>query len=308
MHLDDDLKGLFIPRKDNNYRAGILDLPFLAFLVVLFLSSQASLRIIALVQPGVLGYASDITPGKIVELTNQERAAAGLPALTLNNSLSQGAGLKANDMFAFDYWAHESPTGRQPWEFFREAGYDYRVAGENLARDFMNAEEVVSAWMKSPSHKDNILNPKYQEIGVAAVNGTLGGIKTTLVVQFFGTPSQAVAAKLPEPETLNPVVVDNSEIAGEVPETSPLIPVQAAEGAVVREPEPSSQKLINPVGVTQKMSTFVVGIVTGALLLDGYLYLRKKVYRSTGRTTAHVGFMVLVIVLVLLGGRAGVIF
>jgi hypothetical protein len=290
MGLKQRIKKLFIPQKDNNYRAGLLDLPFLAFLTGLFLFSQLSLNVLALVQPGVLGYASDITPEGIVELTNQERVEIGLAPLQLNECLSEGAQLKAGDMFAFDYWAHKSPSGRQPWEFFREAGYEYRVAGENLARDFMKSEDVVRAWMESPTHKENIVNPKYQEIGVAVVDGTLGGIKTTLVVQFFGTPSKSVAAVQQEPEA------------------EPELPVKVADAVVVQEEEPGQEPLINPLGFTQKISTFVIGLVTGALLLDGYLYLRKKIYRSTGRTTAHLGFMGLVLILILLGGKAGMIF
>lgn len=288
MSLKKRIKRLFIPQKRNNYRAGLLDLPFLSFLLIVFLFSQFGLNVVALVQPGVLGYASDITPERVIELTNQERVAVGLPPLKLNEKLSQGAQLKAGDMFAFDYWSHESPSGREPWEFFREADYDYRVAGENLARDFMEAEDVIEAWMESPTHKENIVNPKYQDIGVAVVNGTLGGIKTTLVVQFFGTPSQAVVSRLSKSEPENPVKI--------------------ADAAVVKEAESSAEPVANPLIITQRISTFIVGIVTGALLLDGYLVLRRKIYRSTGRTTAHMGFMGLVLILVLLGGRAGAIF
>jgi hypothetical protein len=292
MGLKQRVEALFLPRRRNNYRAGILDLPFLAFLVVTFILSQVSLNVFALVQPGVLGYASDITPEKIVEYTNQERAKLGLPLLKINQSLSQGAQLKAGDMFAFDYWAHESPSGREPWEFFREVDYDYRVAGENLARDFMNADDVVQAWMESPTHRDNIVNAKYKEIGVAVVNGTLEGIKTTLVVQFFGTPSSAQAAQAP----------DSNQQA------QPAVPVRVADASVIKETEPNVQPLINPLGLTQKISTFVIGLVTGALLLDGYLFVRKKIYRTTGRTTAHLGFMGVVLILVLLGSQAGAIF
>jgi len=292
MGLKQRVEALFLPRRRNNYRAGLLDLPFLAFLVVTFILSQVSLNVFALVQPGVLGYASDITPEKIVEYTNQERARLGLAPLELNQKLSQGAQLKAGDMFAFDYWAHESPSGREPWEFFREVDYDYRVAGENLARDFMNADDVVRAWMESPTHRDNIVNSKYKEIGVAVVDGTLEGIKTTLVVQFFGTPSSAQVAQTP----------DSNQQA------QPAVPVRVADASVIKETEPNVQPLINPLGLTQKISTFVIGLVTGALLLDGYLFVRKKIYRTTGRTTAHLGFMGVVLILVLLGSQAGAIF
>jgi len=86
------------------------------------------------------------------------------------------------------------------------------------------------------------------------------------------------------------------------------VPVRVADASVIKETEPNVQPLINPLGLTQKISTFVIGLVTGALLLDGYLFVRKKIYRTTGRTTAHLGFMGVVLILVLLGSQAGAIF
>ena len=85
-----------------------------------------------------------------------------------------------------DYWAHVAPDGTQPWKFFTSFGYKYRYAGENLARDFSNASSAMDAWMNSPTHKENILNPKYKEIGIGVVEGDLAGTDTTIIVQFFG--------------------------------------------------------------------------------------------------------------------------
>ncbi len=121
----------FIPTERNHYRAKVLQPSFLFFSVFAFLLFQSVLGFIAVARPGVLGYSSEITPEKIVNLTNLKRQEAGLAPLKLNPVLSEAATRKAGDMFAFNYWAHTSPSGRTPWTFFKEAGYQYLVGGEN---------------------------------------------------------------------------------------------------------------------------------------------------------------------------------
>ena len=101
------------------------------------------------------------------------------------------------------YFNHVSPEGLSPWYWFQRQGYQYQYAGENLAIGFLNSNEVTRAWMKSPDHRENILNPHYQEMGLAVVKGNFQGQETTLVVQFFGkqmTTTTAVATKT-EPST-----------------------------------------------------------------------------------------------------------
>jgi len=137
----------------------------------------------------VLGYASSITISQIIEGTNKERNAKGLISLVYNEKLSQAAAGKARDMFVNQYWAHTSPSGKEPWDFIKNVNYNYKVAGENLARDFDSTSPMISAWMHSPTHKANIMNPRYRDIGLAVVDGKLHGIETTLVVQMFGTLS-----------------------------------------------------------------------------------------------------------------------
>jgi len=284
------LKHLFLPQKENNYRAKILHPSFLAFFVFLFLAQQTLINFVALARPGVLGYSSEITPEKIIELTNQERQKHNLPPLETNSLLNEAARRKAGDMFAFDYWAHKSPSGREPWSFLKEVGYDYRVAGENLARDFSEPGAVVQAWMRSPSHRENILNPKFKEIGVAVVDGTLGGIRTTLVVQFFGTPTNYVAGS----EEKRPITLTEEE-QGTL--AKPQIPSTLGE---------NKKPLVSPLGLTRSLSAFLFGLITGALIIDGYLVVKKKVYRSVGRTTAHAGFLAVMFLLILLS-QPGVI-
>jgi hypothetical protein len=119
-------------------------------------------------------------------LANNERISRGLPALTIDTRLVNAAYAKGQDMLSKDYWAHYGPNGESPWEFILNSGYDYIYAGENLAKDFSSAAPIHSAWMASPSHRSNILNENFENIGIAAVTGEFEGKETTIVVQMFG--------------------------------------------------------------------------------------------------------------------------
>jgi hypothetical protein len=148
--------------------------------------------------------ASDITPEKVIELTNQDRAKEGLPALVANDKLAQAAQMKADDMAQREYFAHTSPSGVTPWHWIEKSGYSYRYAGENLAIRFTDAEEEQKAWMDSPKHRENILSDKYGEIGVAVKTVSMKDEAPAIVtVQLFGTrvgqvlPETAPQAKKP---------------------------------------------------------------------------------------------------------------
>ena len=176
-----------IPHHTNNQRAKFLHPKGILGITVFLFGIQILIRSLTASFPQVLGVTSTIDPNQIIKLTNDQRYKNGQSAVVENSLLSQAAMQKASDMFAKDYWAHVSPQGTQPWYFISNSGYSYRYAGENLARDFTSPESVVNAWMNSPSHRQNLLSPKYQEIGVAVLEGKLKGRDTILVVQMFGT-------------------------------------------------------------------------------------------------------------------------
>ena len=127
------------------------------------------------------------TDSTILNLTNNTRSKDNLKPLSENETLKKAAYAKAQDMFKNQYFEHTSPAGKTPWEFINKAGYDYAYAGENLAIDFDNIETTHIAWMGSPAHKANILNPNYSEIGVASVSGLYNGKTTIITVEMFGT-------------------------------------------------------------------------------------------------------------------------
>lgn len=133
-------------------------------------------------------FASSITRDGVVGLVNQERVERGLNSLTVNDRLQTAAQWKADDMIEKDYWEHFH-NGKSPWAWMNEAGYQYLDAGENLAIDFSELELVHRAWINSPTHKENIINPKYKEIGIGVASGDFEGHETTVVVQMFGNPS-----------------------------------------------------------------------------------------------------------------------
>lgn len=131
--------------------------------------------------------ASDITTNKIIELTNASRSETNESNLSLNEKLSRAAEAKADDMLAKNYFSHTSPEGVTPWKWIDGESYDYGYAGENLAMDFQSAEKMEDAWMKSPTHRANILNEKYKDIGVAVKAGSINGSETILAVVMFGS-------------------------------------------------------------------------------------------------------------------------
>lgn len=133
---------------------------------------------------------SILTVDGIVVETNRHRIEAGLPPLTINSQLNDAAMMKVDDMFARQYFAHDSPTGEGPGDLAKAANYEYLMVGENLALgNFLNDEELVQAWMDSPGHRENILKPAFSEIGVGVRRGYYEGQSVWMAVQEFGRPA-----------------------------------------------------------------------------------------------------------------------
>ena len=327
---------LFTPHHTNNYRARILHPAGLTVLVGLFLLTQTWVRLLTLVPalPGgwVLGYASNISSGQTISSTNSERAKLGLAPLTVNPILSQAAAAKANHMFANDYWAHIAPDGTSPWVFIKGAGYQYSVAGENLARDFDTTGAMLTAWMNSPTHRENIVNTRYSEIGIAVVNGTLQGIETTLVVQMFGKPTTAIAqtgtagivdtanakeevvaapATTPVPKreitpTVEPTTTAIAQVDSLQPPEQSIVMGDDALGTTLTAPSvPQSKILVSPLLITKAVTTSIILMLLGVLLYDLFYISRKKIPRRVGKNWAHLTFLAFVLIFVALisGGK-----
>jgi hypothetical protein len=138
-----------------------------------------------------LVFASEITPENIFKLVNKERIKYKLPPLVKNNKLNQAASYKVSDLLEKNYFAHSSPKGKKFFEWIDEENYNYLYAGENLAMDFITAEGIIKAWMKSKSHRDNILSNNYIETGISVKAGFFKDHPTIIVSQLFGTPKSS---------------------------------------------------------------------------------------------------------------------
>lgn len=108
---------------------------------------------------------------QVAALVNEERAAAGLAPLAINRELSKVARHKSADMRDANYFSHQSPTYGSPFDMMQQFGIDFNYAGENIAAGQTSPEAVMEAWMNSPGHRENILNPNFTHIGVGYVAG-----------------------------------------------------------------------------------------------------------------------------------------
>jgi len=273
------VRHLFIPHTTNNQKAKLLHSESLFFIAVGLIAFQLLLGFGRKAFPQVLGYAANISPAEVIRLTNVQRTENGLSPVTENSTLDAAALAKGNDMLAKGYWAHFAPDGTTPWSFFLKFGYRYSYAGENLARDFQDAPSAVTAWMNSPSHRENMLNPNYRDIGIGVVEGNLAGVDSTIIVQFFGAP-----------------------LSG-----GPTIPVvQAKEVAPVPEPVSALPVAkVSPFASTKNVSLLVTGILILLLSIDLIVVRRKRIARIGGRTLAHLAYlgMILAVLLILKAGQ-----
>ncbi len=181
----------------NQTRARFIIFGLLVGLFINFGFSQSSLAV-------------SINSQELLDLTNNQRQQQALPTLILSDKLTEAAKLKAEDMLKNQYWAHSSQTGVDPWHWFDQVDYAYQLAGENLAKNYSTSEQAVEAWMNSPTHRDNLLNPKFTEIGFAIVEGKINSEPVKLVVALYGQPRAAVlgqAAVSPGSFELNPSTI-----------------------------------------------------------------------------------------------------
>jgi len=195
------LKKFFIPHEGNEHQPHFLrsnTIPYIATCIIFF-------EIIFLAQiyifpnTNLLGL---IISDTIINETNTNRNNQNLTTLKINPVLNEAAQLKANDMANKGYFAHTSPEGITPWHWFNKAGYSFYYAGENLAVNFVDSKDVVNAWMNSPSHRANIVNYNFTEIGIGIAKGQYKGNEAIFVVQLFGKPRVETAVATKPKETV----------------------------------------------------------------------------------------------------------
>jgi len=331
------MRHLLTPRKTNNFRPRMIHpdgfflmttIALVFHVAIVFSSRFANIG-------NVLGYASNINADQVLMKTNEERQRVGIQPLSHNGLLTSAAVSKATNMFEKQYWAHVSPDGQQPWEFIKNAGYSYSAAGENLAKDFSDTDSMVSAWMNSPTHRENIVNARFSEIGIAVVNGSMQGVETTIVVQMFGAPRGAVAAKpavpqvaaatqettpvvkksfvspLPTPtmipvtveSTPNPLPVSETYLAAQTKQNTPLLTFSAPQ-AFAADNETGKTPILSPLQLSKALFLSMLILLVAVLFFDLFIARRMNLVRAVGKNMAHIFLFIclLYIVLVFKGG------
>ncbi|HSW88030.1 MAG TPA: CAP domain-containing protein [Candidatus Saccharimonadales bacterium] len=273
--MKDFFKHYFLPHHTNNQRPKLLHHDSLFILAVVILSATLFVTNIRHTHPSVLGDSINIATQDLLNLTNQERQKNGFSPLVMNDQLTNAAKMKAQDMFALNYWAHNSPTGTMPWDFIKKAGYDYEFAGENLARGFTSAPDVVTAWMNSPSHRENMLSPHYKDVGFALQEGSLTGEKDTiLIVEELGSTP------------INTPQVDANKTLGTA-STAPSVAIK-------------NNPMIDTRSLTKTIALGILSLFILIFLVDLMIIKRKKIVRFVGHNLDHIMFLATIGVVILM--------
>lgn len=285
------LSHLFLPRESNNHRSKLLHHQNLFLTIVFFFVASILFSYVRNSFPTVLGARIDISAQELLFITNQKRLADGELPLVLSDQLSKAAQLKAQNMFEKNYWAHNAPDGTTPWVFVKNSGYEYVYAGENLARGFSSSSDVVNAWMASPSHKENMLSDRYQEVGFAIVPGELVGEDTTLVVEMFGNKTNVLSRN----EKKDIAAVTRGEITQEI--------VQETQGEQFILPlfiAAKNKPLINSFSLVRGIGIFTLLLFITVFILDMVIVQRKNIVRLVGHNTDHIVFLTVILLLVMM--------
>lgn len=321
------LHNLFLPKITNNFRPGLLHHKILFSLVIFFFSAGIVMSVVRHNLPSVLGISSNVSLEQLLIITNDYRQQNGLPALSLNSALSSAAQSKASDMFAKNYWAHVAPDGTTPWVFIKSSGYSYVYAGENLARGYNSATDVVTAWMASPEHRQNMLSANYQNVGFAVATGNLTGEDTVLVVEMLGSTALAAA-----PSNQGQV---NSQPTIEAPTNAEPSPTVSIQPTIAVASNPTNQELpgntlgaakpspksstppanlipqIEPLFAASSLSfnsaEGVLSLFILILILDMILIKRRKIIRFVGHNIDHIFYLSLILIVILFLARGLII-
>ncbi len=149
--------------------------------LTIFLSSLVTL-------PRTEAFEATLTSDNLIKIVNQDRLRQGLQPLKTNPKLNDAALAKARHILENGYFAHTSPSGIKPWDFIKRQGIKYQFAGENLALNYTSAYDLENDFLKSPSHRENLLSPLFSEIGVGIVQGLYRGQKAIITVELFTSP------------------------------------------------------------------------------------------------------------------------
>jgi hypothetical protein len=257
------VKKYLIPHAENDYKPHLLRFRAIAFVCLVVIVAESAFLLSAKYLVPRSKLFGIIVANALIDETNHSRTAGGLSTLHENPLLDAAAQAKANDMAANNYFAHTSPAGLTPWHWFQTVGYDFNYAGENLAVNFSDSQDVTNAWMNSPEHRANILDADYNDIGMATAQGIFQGHAATYVVELFGTkaPTQVAANTIPGISTAK-AATPTSTAATSTKSTTPTSTVAVSPAPASTTVNATSNKISVVQATTTNASSVVLGFVT----------------------------------------------
>lgn len=222
----------FIPHEHNHHWPHFLrPKALLSYSFILITTKLLVTGLLFITFPNPAALSEEII-SRLYNLTNLTRGEYNLPLLTQNKYLNNAAELKVKDMAEKKYFSHYTPEGYAPWHFIDNVNYNYDVAGENLGMNFTRAETVHNAFLASPGHRDNILDPRFKDIGIASQPTDINNRPTQLLVVFFGQPHKIAASKTQTADNIfdkkNELLATESKSVTEINVTSTVV-----EGAIL---------------------------------------------------------------------------
>ena len=302
------MRHFFLPHTSNNHRPKLLHSDTVFVIALIILASAFGLSSIKMHHPNVLGLSVNISSEDLLLQTNIQRQQHGVNVLQLNDQLSSAACAKRDNMFQYNYWAHINPVTQQtPWVFIQASGYKYTYAGENLARGFATAADAMTAWMNSPSHRENILSPNYTDVGFCVGQGPLTGESdTVLIVQMFGGRQLAVVPQQSAP--LKPAIAEAAQKQNTLPQITPT-PTPEVAGAVSSKlhADLTTSPVVDRFWFAKNVTQLLLVIFIIIFTLDLIIIERKQISRLVGHNLDHIFFLTAVLLFILYVS-AGMIF
>lgn len=249
---------------------------------------------------GVLAFSTNVSSPSLLNETNEVRTQNAQKTLKTNEKLASAAQSKAQDMVNRNYWAHNTPEGSPPWTFIVNAGYQYQKAGENLAYGFADSKDTVAGWMNSPSHRRNVLDPDFTDVGFGSANSDNfnNSGPATVVVAMYG---RAVT----DTPIVQVVGSDNSE----TPEA--FNSLQKSAPTEVKKVSRIQAILSGKLPWISSAVSFAMGAALAAFIFEHSLSVKKALKHGERYVVTHPMLDVLLVSIIVVGlvitGQAGVI-
>ncbi len=308
-------KKYFIPHKGNKFHPHILHTKRAIFYSLVFLLTKIIILIFVAMLPLDVFVLPDVLAEEqrqLINLTNQIRQAKNLPALTISDKLDLSAQHKADDMATNNYFAHTS-NNKSLATWLKAAGYNYAVAGENLAVGFSGAADVVAAWQNSQSHYANLIDPEFKDIGVGLSGGVYNGRATVFIAEHFGaplalTPTQKITsrksfmAQIDLPQSVQTEETasqnNNSVLAAAIRNTDQNeMPVINTDQPTPIEKYIQAKKFLSPLtnifAVSQNIYLLAIFFFSSVLLLNIILAKRKQRLHVIAQTSGLIALLII---------------